>query len=102
MLITQSTYSSFVPRPFGSPRRSVIYGPRAFEGPRIGRSGSCRLASRWAHLLGQRGPGADHRPARRYCGERDWPIAAGKSVAVEAPRQAPWRGWLLGIGGTDD
>ncbi len=27
MLITQSTYSSFVPRPFGSPRRSVIYGP---------------------------------------------------------------------------
>jgi hypothetical protein len=38
MLITQSTYSSFVPRPFGSPRRSVIYGPRAFEGPRIGRS----------------------------------------------------------------
>jgi hypothetical protein len=56
MLITQSAYSSFVPRPFGSPRRSVIYGPRAFEGPRIGRSGSCRLASRWAHLLGSRGP----------------------------------------------
>lgn len=45
MLITQSTDSSFVPRPSGSPRRSVIYGSRAFEGPRIGRSGGCRLAS---------------------------------------------------------
>ncbi len=33
MLITQSTDSSFVPRPSGRPRRSVVYGPRAFEGP---------------------------------------------------------------------
>jgi hypothetical protein len=55
MLITQFTYSSFVPRPCGGPRGGVIYGP-AFEGPRIGRSGSCRLASRWAHLLGQPDP----------------------------------------------
>jgi hypothetical protein len=53
--------------------------PRAFEGPRIGRSGSCRLASIWAHLLGQRRPSADHRPAHRYCGQHDGGIAAGKT-----------------------
>ena len=60
-----------------------------------------RLASGWAYLIGQRGSAADHRPARRYCGQHDWPVAAGKPVAVEASRQAPWPGWLLGMG-TDD
>jgi hypothetical protein len=41
-----------------------------------------------AHLLGQRGPGADHRPAHRYCGQHDGRIAAEKPVAVEAPGRA--------------
>jgi hypothetical protein len=72
-------------RPGVCPRRSVIYGP-AFEGPRIGRSGSCRLASRWAHLLGQRGPGADHRAAHRYCGQHDGGIAAGKTGRCRGAR----------------
>jgi len=37
------------------------------------------------NLRRQRGSAADH----RYCGQRDCPMAAGKSVAVEAPRRAP-------------
>ena len=49
----------------------------------------------WAYLIGQRGSA---RPARGYCGQHDWPVAAGKPVAVEAFGQAPWPGWLLGTG----
>ncbi len=55
----------------------------------------------WRNRVCERGPAADHRPAYGYCGQHDWRVAAGKSVAVEAARQAPWPGWLLGTGDND-
>ena len=64
---------------------SIDPDPRS-RGPRMGRSSGHRLVPRWAHLLGQRGPPPDHRPARRYCGQRDWPIAAGKIGRCRGPQ----------------
>ena len=86
VLITQCTDSSFVPPPSGRRRRGVIYGPRVFEGPRTGRSGSCRLASRWAHLLGQRGPGADHPPSSSLLRTTRRGIAARKTGRCRGAR----------------
>jgi hypothetical protein len=87
MLITESTGRSFVPRPW--PVRagawSIDPDPRSV-GPRMGRSGGHRLAPRWAYLIGQRGSAADDRPARRYCGQHDWPMAAGKIGRCRGPR----------------
>src|SRR5215469_6715040 len=73
MLIAGSAVSLVVLGLPGRAGMSVVCGPRpTVEGPRTGRSGSFCLVSRWVPLVGQRGPGAGHRPACGRCGWHGW------------------------------
>ena len=87
MLITEPAVSPFVRGLPDSPGVSVVYGTRSrFDGPQeqVARA-AIAWRQGWAHLLGQRGPAADHRPAYGFCGQHDWRVAAGKTGRGSGP-----------------